>query len=628
MIDTIDRAVGYLAGCQSESGSLRGDYDGPLFLTPGYVFAHHATGTPIPAPERAALRAHLERVQNADGGFGLHLEGPSILFSTVLNHVALRLLGAESPRALAWIRACGGAVAIPSWGKCWLAIMRLYDWGGVSPLPPELWLQPRWSPVHPRRFWCHARVIYLPLSYLYGRRWQVPETPLIASIREELFPRVPDWRRARAVVRAEEVHAPRRLPLRLLDAALARLEPRAPSRLRARALAEVLDHVEHEEATTDFIAIGPISTALDAIALHAAGSSLARPSMEGLRHYLFDGERGLTMSAEDSSELWDTALAVQALVAAGHGEGQLVGGARRTLLAGQIRDDVPDRRRYYRDRSRGGWPFSTRRQGWPVSDCTAEALSALLPLGGLEHARLVDAVDLVLGWQNRDGGWAVYERRRAHPWLELLNASELFAGAMTDRSYVELTGSALCALVAARPLVDARRDRRIVRALRRGERYLRRHQRPDGSWEGSWGICFTYGTWFAVRGLRAAGVGTDDPALRRAVEFLLAKQLPGGGWGESWESCPRRAYLHHPEGSQPVMTAWALLALLQSGTRTADDAIARGVRFLRDCQLPDGDWPQRSVTGVFNRTCMLHYRFYRNVFPIWALALAAGREES
>ena len=36
-------------------------------------------------------------------------------------------------------------------------------------------------------------------------------------------------------------------------------------------------------------------------------------------------------------------------------------------------------------------------------------------------------------------------------------------------------------------------------------------QRKDGSWEGMWGICFTYGTWFAIDGLVSAGVDHTHP---------------------------------------------------------------------------------------------------------------------
>ena len=40
---------------------------------------------------------------------------------------------------------------------------------------------------------------------------------------------------------------------------------------------------------------------------------------------------------------------------------------------------------------------------------------------------------------------------------------------------------------------------------------------------GSWAVCFTYGTWFGIEALRAAGE-RDSPAVRRAVAFLLGKQ--------------------------------------------------------------------------------------------------------
>ena len=167
------------------------------------------------------------------------------------------------------------------------------------------------------------------------------------------------------------------------------------------------------------------------------------------------------------------------------------------------------------------------------------------------------------------------------------------------------------------------REAAIGRALARAERYLRAAQRADGGWEGLWGICFTYGTWFGVWGLRAAGAARSDPALRRAAAFLQQHQLEDGGWGESYRSCLRRTYVHHPAGSQTVMTAWAVLALLETEAPCARQACGRGVQFLLDRQLADGDWPQRSVTGVFNKTCMQNYPCYRTVMPVWALARAA-----
>ncbi len=641
----IDRGLTFLARFQSEEGSLRTEYDGPLFLLPGYIFAHYATETPIPADHRRQFVDYIRGVQNADGGFGLHVDGASYLFTTVLNYVSLRLLGTPradetASRAIEWIRAHGGALGIPSWGKCWLAVLRLYEWEGVNPVQPELWLLPGWFPAHPRRLWCHARVVYLALSHLYGRRWQVPESPLLREIRGEIFaPRSYDEidfrREARTNVLANDVYTPPSLALRVVNRLLAALERRIPHQLRARALARTLDHIKHEQLTTSFIDLGPVNKTLDVIALYASepAADHTRRAIEELSTYVFEGAAGLTMQAYNSSELWDTAFAVHALAASDHVDTfrSFANEALRFIDENQVREDDPDRRIYYRDRARGGWPFSNRAHGWPIVDCTAEALRAVLELGPrigreLPAQRLVDAVDLLLQRQNPDGGWPTYERRRASPLLELLNPSELFADVMVDHSYVELTSSAMQGLVAAREHVGAElggnRRARLEQALEGGTGFLRGRQRADGSWEGSWGICFTYGTWFGICGLRAGGVATDDPGLRRAAAFLLSKQLPDGGWGESYKSCLEREYVHHPAGAQVVMTAWAVLALLEAGVDEVRPAVERGLRFLVERQLPDGDWPQEGMTGVFNRTCMLNYRLYRNYFPIWALGLA------
>ena len=94
------------------------------------------------------------------------------MFGTVLNYVALRLLGVPAHRlasqhARTFIHRHGGVAKTPSWGKFYLCLLGVYDWRGVNSIPPELWLVPKWIPFHPWRMWCHARMVYLPMSYLY-----------------------------------------------------------------------------------------------------------------------------------------------------------------------------------------------------------------------------------------------------------------------------------------------------------------------------------------------------------------------------------------------------------------------------------------------------------------------------
>lgn len=54
---------------------------------------------------------------------------------------------------------------------------------------------------------------------------------------------------------------------------------------------------------------------------------------------------------------------------------------------------------------------------------------------------------------------------------------------------------------------------------------------------GTWGVCFTYGAFFAIRGLVAVGrTYGNSISVRNGCRFLLSKQLSAGGWGEGYLS--------------------------------------------------------------------------------------------
>lgn len=74
------------------------------------------------------------------------------------------------------------------------------------------------------------------------------------------------------------------------------------------------------------------------------------------------------------------------------------------------------------------------------------------------------------------------------------------------------------------------------RTIRKAIKYLHDAQKPEGGWVGSWGICFTYATQFALESLSLVGETYETSvASRRACEFLIKKQRADGGWGESYK---------------------------------------------------------------------------------------------
>src|SRR5207253_3632154 len=77
---------------------------------------------------------------------------------------------------------------------------------------------------------------------------------------------------------------------------------------------------------------------------------------------------------------WDTAFAMRALLSVPGTPEVVVAPCRgyRWLAGAQEGGELPPSLQQGRDSVTGGWCFSDGAHRWPVSDCTAEALSAVL----------------------------------------------------------------------------------------------------------------------------------------------------------------------------------------------------------------------------------------------------------
>jgi squalene-hopene/tetraprenyl-beta-curcumene cyclase len=611
----IERGADHLLSLQVEPGYWLGELEADSTLESDYIYYLHVLGKAD--PERIAkLANYVRRKQLADGGWSIYPGGPSELNATCKAYFALKLAG-DNPNSARMVQAretvlrLGGLEQSNSYVRFYLAVAGALGWELVPAILPEMMLLPNWFYLNIYEMSSWTRGIVIPMAILSALRpdWRLPERAHV----DELFR--DRARKAAAFDWSDQLISWRNFFL-AADRAMKLYEKLPWKPLRQRALREakswLLDHLERSEGLA---AIYP-AMMNSIFALMALGHGPEDPlTAREIREFArFEIEEDDTIRLQPCvSPVWDTGIAMVALEEAGvAADDPALVKAAEWMLSKQVLGPG-DWQVKNKDAAPGGWVFEFRNDFYPDVDDTAFVLMALQRVKFPDPARMEAAVRRGIQWllsmQNRDGGWAAFDRDNNKGFLCDIPFAD--HNAMLDPSTADVTARVLECL--GRFGWNANHP-----AIQRALQFLLKDQCEDGSWFGRWGVNYVYGTSGVLRSLETVSL-TAKEYCQRAVRWLRSVQNSDGSFGESLRSYTEP----QTKGQGPStasQTAWGLIGLL-AASDAGDPAIHSAASYLVEQQNSDGSWSENEFTGTgFPCVFYLKYHLYRNSFPLYALA--------
>ncbi|MBI1830623.1 MAG: squalene--hopene cyclase [Planctomycetes bacterium] len=363
-------------------------------------------------------------------------------------------------------------------------------------------------------------------------------------------------------------------------------------------------------------------TSFVTLSLAASGLANHPVTQDGVRFIANSVRPDGSWAIDSNLATWVTTLSINALAAAGELDKlDRKDALRDWLLKQQYKDYHP-----YTGADAGGWAWTDLPGGVPDADDTPGAILALEALGADEKTSA--ALDAARGWlwylQNNDGGTPTFCRG----WGNL----------PFDRSGCDLTAHAVRAMT--RPIREWQPTfwtlnpdgPWFIQFADAGLEYLRRSQRPDGSWLPLW---FgnqhmpddenpTYGTSRVLAAYRDLGMMDTEPA-KCGIAWLFANQNPDGGWGGGLgspssieETALALDVLVDPSPAPSASDGPTEAPRLRSGLV---DAVNKGIAWLVE-KLEKGGLSHPTPIGFYFAKLWYYEKLYPIIFTVSALGRA------
>ncbi|MDQ1145598.1 sporulenol synthase [Bacillus sp. SORGH_AS 510] len=543
-----------------------------------------------------------------DGNLTATLEAYyALLYSGLLTKEDNRLIAAKK-----YILSKGGLEEVNMFTKVMLAITGQYKWPSFSPLPIEVILLPFHFPINFYSFSIFGRANLAPIMILADKKFtlKTPFSPDLSHLhlkrnQSNHWSPTTEYRSLFSFIE-EGVKSLLGLPEQLHQLAI------------ERAKKYMIDRIEPDGTFYSYYS----STFLMIFALLALGYKKNDPiiikAVSGLKAMKCE-INGMPHMQYTTANVWNTSLISYSLQSAGIDTNDtMVLKANQYLLERQhhkFGDWVIHNPRTMP----GGWGFSDVNTINPDVDDTTASLRAVSRMAQGELSAWDRGVNWCLSMQNDDGGWPAFERNIDSKLLQFLPI-EKGEFLIADPSSADLTGRTLEFFGAYTNLSKEQTT------IKQGVHWLLRNQEKNGSWYGRWGICYIYGSWAAITGLRSAGISSSHSSIQKAVAWLHDIQNKDGGWGESCLSDSKKTYVPL-DISTLTHTSWALDALIAASKKTTPE-IQNGITYLLK-SLEKEDWTTaypkgQGMAGGF----YMHYHSYRFIFPLLALSHYQKKFES